>query len=109
MEDKFGCEDFDFSNIKDFGSWILNLSPFEFTTLGTIVGYLIASVLSIQEQNSVGNWFELVGQIILTFNAQGANNLPPSASQYCNLVNEVSKLQQQINELKIAPKKGAIN
>ena len=106
MEDKFGCNDFDFSSVKDFASWILKLSPLEFTTLGTIIGYLISSVLTVQEQNSVGNWFELVGQIILTFNAQGSANIPPSASQYCSLVNQVINLQQQINELKIAPKRG---
>ena len=93
-------ENFDFKEFKNFANWINSLSPFEFTTLGTIVGYLISSVLTISEQNSVGNWFELVGQIILTFNAQGSNNLPPSPSQYCNLENYVKNLHNELIDLK---------
>ena len=106
MEDKFGCDGVEFSNIKDFGKWISELTPLEFTTIGTIIGYLISSVLTVQEQNSVGNWFELVGQIILTFNAQESLRLPPTTQQYCNLVNQVNKLQDELNQLKIAPKRG---
>ena len=93
-------ENTNLNEIKNFANWIDSLSPLEFTTLGTIIGYLISSVLSVQEQNSIGNWFELVGQIILTFNAQGTLTLPPSPNQYCNLENEVKKLQNEINLLK---------
>lgn len=93
-------ENTNLNEIKSFANWINSLTPLEFTTLGTIIGYLISSVLTVQEQNSIGNWFELVGQIILTFNAQGSNNLPPSPSQYCNLENEVRKLIQEVNNLK---------
>ena len=57
-------------------------------------------VLTVSEQNSIGNWFELVGQIILTFNAQGSNQLPPSPKQYCDLEKLVYKLNNEINILK---------
>ena len=93
-------ENTNLNEIKSFANWINSLTPLEFKTLGTLIGYLISSVLTVQEQNSIGNWFELVGQIILTFNAQGSNNLPPSPSQYCNLENEVRKLIQEVNNLK---------
>lgn len=83
--------------IKNFASWILTLSPFEFTTLATITGYIISMSLTTAEQNSIGNWLELVGQIILTFNAQAAANTPPSAAQYCNLVKKVQELERKIN------------
>ena len=90
----------DFNEIRSFGNWINSLSPLEFTTLGTIIGYLIANMLTVEEQNSIGNWFELVGQIILTFNAQGSNNLPPSPKQFCDLSNLVNELKNEINSIK---------
>lgn len=81
-------------NLKDLSSIILKSTPFEFVTLGTIVGYLLSANLTINEQNSLGNWFELVGQIILTFNAQGSINIPPSALEFINLKKKVEELEK---------------
>lgn len=92
--------DFNQQEIKNFASWLLSLSPFEFTTLGVIVGYILALSLTSDEQASVGNWFELVGQIMLTFNAQGSNDQSPSYSQYYDLVKKVNDLENQLNNLK---------
>lgn len=72
----------------------MTLSPLEFTTLGVILGYLLSCNLTIDQQNSLGNWFELVGQIILTFNAQG------SGQTMSPTIQDINNLQQQINELK---------
>ena len=44
------------------------------------MGLLIAKGLTVPEQNSVGNWLESVGQIILTINAQASINTPSSDS-----------------------------
>lgn len=84
--------------IKNFASWILSLSPFEFTTLATISGYILSLSLTTVEQNSLGNWLELVGQTLLTFNAQAAASTPPSAAQFCNLVERVKALEKQIDK-----------
>lgn len=83
-------------DIKNFASWILSLTPFEFTTLATIIGYILSLSLTTAEQNSLGNWLELVGQIILTFNAQASANTPPTPSDYYNLVRKVQELENQI-------------
>lgn len=72
----------------------MTLTPFEFTTLGVVIGYILSCNLTIDEQNSLGNWFELVGQIILTFNAQGSGQESSPSFQ------DINNLQQQINELK---------
>ena len=72
------CQNNDFSSFAD---WLMTLSPLEFSTLGVITSYIIASRLTVNQQNSIGNWLEMVGQIILTFNAQGSN-------KYYNLSNE---------------------
>ena len=83
--------------IKNLSSFILSLSSFEFVTAGTLAGYIISSVLTTQEQNSVGNWLELVGQIVLTFNAQGSANLPPSPKQFIDLEKRVSQIERKIS------------
>lgn len=82
--------------IKNLSSFILSLSSFEFVTSGTIAGYLISTILTTQEQNSVGNWLELVGQIVLTFNAQGSANLPPSPKQFIDLEKRVKELESKL-------------
>lgn len=71
----------------------MNLSPLEFTTLAVFSGYLISCNLTVDEQNSIGNWLELLGQIILTFNAQGANQqFSLSKTQYEDILNKINYL-----------------
>lgn len=53
-----------------FSKFLSSLSPTEFTALGCVIGLIITSSLNNNEQNSVGNFLELVGQVILTAQAQ---------------------------------------
>ena len=76
----------------NFANLISELSPIEFTTLGVIVGYVLTVSLDIQTQNSLGNWFELVGQILLTASAQGSATL--TNEEYNNLMNDVKLLKE---------------
>lgn len=76
----------------NFANLISELSPIEFTTLGVIVGYVLTVSLDVQTQNSLGNWFELVGQILLTASAQGSATL--TNEEYNNLVNDVKLLKE---------------
>lgn len=73
---------------------ISNLTPFQFTTLGVIFGYFLSLSIPITELNSLGNWFELVGQILLTYSAQGTAT--PTNEQYNKLVEDVEMLKQII-------------
>lgn len=87
----------DTTEIASFADWLMTLTPFEFTTLGTIIGYIISYNLTINQQNSIGNWLELVGQIVLTFNAQGSGQINnPTCQEFNELKNEVRRLQNQI-------------
>ena len=45
---------------------IFNLNPRYSTTIGFIIALILVDNLNAAEQNLVGNWFELVGQAILT-------------------------------------------
>lgn len=57
-----GCED-----IK---GGFQDLNPHIFPLTAELVGHVLASNLPFNVQNAIGNWFELLGQIILTYNAQ---------------------------------------
>lgn len=69
-----------------------SLTPLEFTTLGVIFGYFLSISIPITEQNALGNWFELIGQILLTYSAQGTAT--PTNEEYNNLVNDVEMLKK---------------
>lgn len=47
-----------------------DIPPALFTITAEILGVLISESLRLNQQNSVGNWFELVGQVIETYNGQ---------------------------------------
>lgn len=47
-----------------------SLNPQLFAVVGEILGDIIAGNLPFNVQNAVGNWLQLVGQVILTYNAQ---------------------------------------
>lgn len=81
---------FDFSTLSSFLS---KISPMEFGTIGCIVGLLIAAPLNSNEQNSLGNFFELVGQVILTIQAQQSYSTPQGATTV-----ELEKLKKETEE-----------
>ncbi len=88
-------------------SWIDTLNPYEFSLIASIIGFIIAPPLSANEQNSLGNFFELIGQVLLAIAAQnitvqGANNTNNSqnSNNNTNLENEINKLKNEINKLR---------
>lgn len=57
-----GCE--------DIRGGFQDLNPHIFPLTAELVGHVLASNLPFNIQNAIGNWFELLGQVILTFNSQ---------------------------------------
>lgn len=57
-------------------SILSDLSPLEFGVLGCIIGIILSATLSSDDLNSLGNFFELVGQVMLTVQAQMENGTP---------------------------------
>lgn len=55
---------------KDWAKFLTSLSPNEFVLLGVTIGISIAQDLSIVEQNSIGNFFQMIGEILITYNGQ---------------------------------------
>lgn len=57
-------------NFKDLAEWLFTLSGLDFAIIGSVTGILIGSNLTVNQQNTIGNFLELVGQVLLTINAQ---------------------------------------
>ena len=55
---------------KDWAKFLTSLSPNEFVLLGVTIGISIAQDLSIVEQNSIGNFFQMIGELLITYNGQ---------------------------------------
>ena len=53
-----------------FSDWLFSLNPYEFTLIATLIGFIISPSLNSNEQNSLGNFFELLGEVLLTIQAQ---------------------------------------
>ena len=92
-------------DFKNFASWLFSLSSLDFVVIGTISGILIAKNLTINEQNTMGNFFELVGQVLLTINAQeitlgNNNNCECSNSSIDDLNKKIEYLYNELNKLK---------
>lgn len=66
------CNSKELSNKTNIADSLTSMNPQAFTALATILGFTIANGLTINQQNSIGNFLELVGQVILTVSAQGS-------------------------------------
>ncbi|MBE6052433.1 MAG: hypothetical protein E7212_00760 [Clostridium sartagoforme] len=58
------------SGCNDIPNGFQTLPPELVAITGEIIGNIIAGNIPFNLQNIIGNWFELVGQVILVFNAQ---------------------------------------
>ena len=59
--------------IKDFIDYFFSLNQYEFSILANLIGIFLTIPLDVNQQNSLGNFFELIGQQILTIQAQNYN------------------------------------
>lgn len=85
--------------IQSFTKWIYNLSPLELISVGCIISIMICECTTVNEQNVLGNFLEMVGQILLTSNAQATttnpNYISASISQLDALKQELCKIINQ--------------
>ena len=49
-----------------------NLDPYTFTGSAVVIGLILVNELSALEQNSIGNWLQLVGLTVQTYASQEA-------------------------------------
>lgn len=89
---------FNDTEIKNFASFLSTLSPIEFASIGCIIGILLSSVLTSSEQNSIGNLLELIGQVILTAQAQSSTISPSPTFKDLSAIKQ--ELYNYINKIK---------
>ena len=66
--------------IQSFVKWIYDLSPLELISIGCVISIMICECTTVNEQNVLGNFLEMVGQILLTANAQATTVNPTHIS-----------------------------
>lgn len=98
-------QQFESINFSSFSDWLFSLSAYEFTIMGAALGLIIAKPLTINQQNSLGNFFELVGQIILTINAQAGTLHPNSNITNPNAKNVLAELDRLSSEIEAIKRK----
>lgn len=59
--------------IKQFANFLNRLSGNELALIGMVSGYVISQGLTSDQLGALGNFFELVGQVMLTIGAQEQN------------------------------------
>lgn len=63
-------QNFNTKEFKTFSDWLFKLNAYEFSLLSPLIASIISKPLTINQQNSLGNFFELLGQTMLTIAAQ---------------------------------------
>lgn len=83
-----------------------NIHPLSFTLSATIIGYALIDHFKSTEQNAIGNWLMLIGQILCTngsyqFHAEYQAPTPESNARNIDLINRAIKaMQEEIDKLK---------
>ena len=80
-----------------------NTDPNVFAFTAAILGAIISDEFNAQELNSIGNWFELLGQYLLTYAAQKQliNSRNSSQTQDLNsILKAIKKIEDELKRYK---------
>lgn len=94
-----GTYEFGDISCNAFVDLLLSLNSYELSILAFSIALLLAPTITVNQQNSLGNFFELVGQALLTINAQEVN-LQPNAPSRQQLNEKIKKLERELEILK---------
>lgn len=97
-------------DFRSFSDGLFSLSAFEFTLVGSIIGFAVSEGLNTNQQNSLGNFFTLIGQVLMTENAQNITlaqgkrksklnpnfSSPNTKEDIYNIKNEINKIIDEI-------------
>lgn len=88
------------SDIISYSKLLSNLSPTELISIGYIISLILVEALSPYEQNTIGNFLELIGQALLTTFAQSSaidpNINSPSQNEFNNLKADIKKIKDKL-------------
>ena len=84
---------------KEIEKSLLNLNADEFTLVAALIGFLICDGLNYNEQQSLGNFFEMLGQTALTIGAQNQNLDDPDVDNQNNYDSLILLLKNKIDNI----------
>lgn len=84
---------------------LTSLNSYEFATLGFVIGVVLSDGLTSDQLNSLGNFYELIGQTILTIQAQiqigNDSNYNIQLNDAINMLkNKIGNIEQIIADFK---------
>jgi len=90
--------------IINLNKLLLTLNPFEFTALSTILGFIFSNGLNDLEVQSIGNFFESIGQTMITIGTQQqnlANYSTINQAEYISILkNKIPDIENIISNIK---------
>lgn len=94
----------DQESIQQFSTFLSNLSANELAIIGCLCGILLSESLNTNQQASLGNFLELIGQVLLVYNSQNillnaldSNSSNSSSNNNCN--SDISKIYELLQDL----------
>lgn len=85
---------------------ISDIDPYTFTGSAMIIGLFLTNELTLEEQDSIGNWLQLVGLIIQTYSSQvdlvnssQETNEDTTTSDIEALKKAIQKIQDKLDHL----------
>lgn len=98
-------ENFMNQDFKSLSDWFSTLNPYEFTFVATIIGGVIAPILNTSQQNSLGNFFEQIGQTLETISSQAQTNIQyrqntQNNSNFNDQDNDIGDLRMEVERLR---------
>lgn len=85
---------------------ISDIDPYTFTGSAMIIGLFLTNELTLEEQDSIGNWLQLVGLIIQTYSSQvdlvnssQETNEDTTTSDIETLKKAIQKIQDKLDHL----------
>ena len=94
-----GSYEFGDISCNAFIDLLLSLNPYELTILACSIALLLAPTITINQQNALGNFFELIGQTLLNINAQEVN-LQPNYPSRQELNKKINRLEKELEFIK---------
>lgn len=82
---------------------LLHIDPYSFTGSAVLIGLILSNELSELEQSSVGNWLQLVGLTIQTYQSQKAvvdQKDQEQSSDLDTIKSVIDKIKAELSKLK---------
>lgn len=80
----------------------IELDPYTFTGSALVIGLILVNELSPNEQESIGNWLQLVGLVMQTYASQ-VTTLETNTSNEVNIENlksSIDKISEELEKIK---------